>query len=292
MEIKLLERVSQDLQTSKDFFIQRTGNTIDTITAVSNQNKDSLTKTSEQAKEIVMQTSGKIFQSLNEETSQAVITVTQATEKAKNSLTHATSHAVTNISESSKSAVGSIAQTAQKAKEAISQTSVQAVDSIHQVSEQTKASLEQTIQKTEGLSHSLTEGIEKGINSYVTDWINHHVILGWFLTHPLYSIVIFIVLIVLVWGLFQAIGGLIVKSWIAVLLSPAMLVRSLLLKNSQSTTNTINDKLLSPKIDSEDPQERCNTILHRLNEIKQEQDSLLQELAKILETTDLNLKLK
>ncbi|HEY9296601.1 MAG TPA: hypothetical protein VIQ31_09540, partial [Phormidium sp.] len=225
----------------------------------------------------------------------------------------------------SKNAVGAIAQTAHKAKETIFQTSVQAVDSVNQaankakeavttssnlavksvteatnqavsnitqVSEQAKASLEETVQKTEGLSRSLTEVIENGINGYITDWMNHHVILAWFLTNPFYSIGILLLCIVLIWGLFQALGSLIVKTWMSVLVSPVLLARSLLLKNSKSTANTINNGFLSPKLDSEDPQERCHKILHRLNEIKQEQDSLLQELAKILETTDLNLKVK
>lgn len=292
MEIKLLERVSQEWQNSKDFFIQRTGNPIDTITTVSNQTKDSLSKSTEQAKELVMQTSSKLLDNLSQETSQAVNTVTEATEKVKISLTQATSHAVTSINETSKSAVGSIAQTAQKAKETISQSSVQAVDSIQQVTAQAKVSLEETIQKTEGLSHTLTEGIENGIKGYVTDWMNHHVVLGWLFNHPLLAIALLLISIVLIWGLFQALGNLIVKSWMSVFLSPVLLVRSLLPKAYQSTANTINNRLSSPKSDSEDPKERCNTILHRLNEIKQEQETLLQELAKILETTDLNLKVK
>jgi hypothetical protein len=292
MKIALLERFSQDLQNSKDYFAQKVGNTIDTVTAVTNQTKDSLSQTTEQTKELFIQGTSKLLNSLSQETSQAVSTVTEATEKAKNSLTQATSHAVTSINETSKSAVGSIAQTAQKAKETISQTSLQAVDSIQQVSEQAKASLEETIQKTEGLSHTLTEGIENGINGYVTDWMNHHVVLGWLFNHPLFAIVLFLISIVLIWGLFQALGGLIVKGWMSVLGSPVLLVRSLLPKAYQSTANTINNRLSSPKLDSEDPKERCNTILHRLNEIKQEQETLLQELAKILETTDLNLKVK
>ena len=292
MEILLLEKLSLDWQKSKDFFGQQTGSTIDTITTLSEQTKDSLSQTTKQTKELVMQTSSKLLNNLTQETSQAVSTVTEATEKAKSSLTQATSHAVTSINETSKSAVGSIAQTAQKAKETITHTSVQAVDSIQQVTAQAKTSLEETIQKTESLSHTLTEGIEKGINSYVTDWMNHHVVLCWLFNHPLYAIAIFLISIVLIWGLFQALGGLIVKGWMSVLLSPVLLVRSLLPKAYQSTANTINNKLSSAKADSEYPQERCNTILHRLNEIKQEQETLLQELAKILETTDLNLKVK
>ncbi|MFB2936720.1 hypothetical protein ACE1B6_15820 [Aerosakkonemataceae cyanobacterium BLCC-F154] len=292
MEILLLERLSQDWQKSKDFFGQQTGSTIDTITTLSEQTKDSLSQSTEQAKEIFIQGTSKLLTNFSQETSQAVSTVTAATEKAKSSLTQATSHAVTSINETSKSAVGSIAQTAQKAKDTISQTSVQAVDSIQQVTEQAKASLEETIQKTEGLSHTLTEGIENGINGYVTDWMNHHVVLGWLFNHPLFAIAIFLIFILLIWGLFQAVGNLIVKSWMSVLLSPVLLVRSLLPKAYQSTANTINNKLPSPKLDSEDPKERFNAILHRLNEIKQEQETLLQELAKILETTDLNLKVK
>jgi len=281
MKIALLERVSQDLQNSKEIFLQKMGNTIDTVTGVTNQTKDSFSQTTEQTKELFIQASSKLLNNVTQETSQAV-----------SSLTQATSHAVTSINETSKSAVGSIAQTAQKAKETISQSSLQAVDSIQQVSAQAKASLEETIQKTEGLSHTLTEGIENGIKGYVTDWMNHHVVLGWLFNHPLFAIAIFLISIVLTWGLFQALGGLIVKSWMAVLISPVTLVRSLLPIGSKLTVNTINNRFLSPKLDSEDPKERFNTILQRLNEIKQEQDNLLQELAKILETTDLNLKVK
>lgn len=286
MEILLLENLAQDLQKSKDSFVQKTVNTIDTITAFGDQTKDSLSQTTEQTKELFMQTTSKVLNNFTQETSQAVSTVTEATEKAKSSLTQATSQAVSNINETSKSAAGSIAKTAQKAKDTISQTSVQAVDSIQQVSEQAKASLEETIQKTEGLSHTLTEGIENGINDYVTDWMNHHVVLGWLFNHPLFAIAIFLISIVLIWGLFQALGNLIVKSWMSVLLSPVFLVRSLLPKTTKLTATTNNKEFLSPKSDSEDPKERCNTILYRLNEIKQEQDTLLQELAKILETAE------
>lgn len=284
MEIKMLVSIPQELQNQKDFFIQRTGKTIDTITTVSNQAKNTLSKSTEQAKELFTQTNNKLLDNLSQESSQVVNTVTEAAEKAKNSLIQTTTNAVTNINETSKNALGAIAQTAQKAKETISQTSVQAVDSINQVSEQAKASLEETIQKTEGLSHTLTEGIENAINNYIADWMNHHVILAWLLTHPLYSIGILLVSIVLIWGLFQALGGLIVKSWMAVLVSPVMLVRSLLPKTVKLTSTANKNGSLSPKSDSEYTRERCKTILHRLNEIKQEQDTLLQELAKILET--------
>lgn len=284
MEIKMLVSIPQELQNQKDFFIQITGKTIDTITTVSNQAKNTLSKSTEQAKELFTQTNNKLLDNLSQESSQVVNTVTEAAEKAKNSLIQTTTNAVTSINETSKNALGAIAQTAQKAKETISQTSVQAVDSINQVSEQAKASLEETIQKIEGLSHTLTEGIENVINNYVTNWMNHHVILAWLLTHPLYSIGIFLVSIVLIWGLFQALGGLIVKSWMAVLVSPVMLVRSLLPKTVKLTSTANKNGFLSPKSDSEYTRERCKTILHRLNEIKQEQDTLLQELAKILET--------
>lgn len=282
----MLGSIPQELQNQKDFFVQRIGKAIDTVTTVSNQAKNTLSQSTEQTKEVFIQTNSKLFDNLNQETSQVINTVIEATEKAKNSLTQTSTNAITSINETSKNALGSIAQTAQKAKEAISQTSVQAVDSINQVSEQAKASLEETIQKTEGLSHTLTEGIENGINSYVTNWMNHHVILAWFLTHPLYSIGIFLGSIVLIWGLFQAVSGLIVKSWMAVLLSPVTLVRSLLPKTVKLTAITNKNGSLSPKSDSEYTKERCKTILHRLNEIKQEQDTLLQELAKILETAE------
>jgi len=284
MASKVLGSIFQEWQNQKDFFIQSTGKTIDTITTVSNQAKNTLSKSTEQAKELFTQTNNKLLDNLSQESSQVVNIVTEAAEKAKNSLIQTTANAVTNINDTSKNALGSIAQTAQKAKEAISQTSVQAVDSINQVSEQAKASLEETIQKTEGLSHTLTEGIENGINSYVTDWMNHHVILAWLLTHLLYSIGILLVSIVLILGLFQALGGLIVKGWMAVLVSPVTLMRSLLPKTVKLTATNNKNGFLSPKSDSEDPKERCKTILHRLNEIKQEQDNLLQELAKILET--------
>ncbi len=332
MELALLEKFSQDFQNSKDFIVQKSVNTIDTITAVTNQTKDSLSKSTEQAKELVIQTSNTILNNLNQETNQAISKLTEASEKANISVTQA----ATNINETSKNAVRTIGQTAQKAKDTISHTSVQAIDSvnhaankaamtvsditdkakeavatstnlavksvtettnqaisnINQVSQQAKTSLEETIQKTEALSRSLTEGIENGINGFMSDWMLQHQTLAWFLNHPLYSILILVLSVVLIWGLIQALSGLIVKAWTSVLLSPFKLIKPFLRIGSKSAVTAMNNGFVSMKLDSTDPKEQFNYILNRLNEIKQEENNLLQQLEKIVAASDLNLKVK
>jgi small-conductance mechanosensitive channel len=114
----------------------------------------------------------------------------------------------------------------------------------------------------------------------IQDWLLAHPFGNWLLTHPLWAIGLVLIALLLLSGLFGAIAQLTQTLWIVLLRSPVVLIGwlvagiVLLVKMPFSATEKL------PAAETE--QQRLAEILDRLDDLKQEQDKLLQEAKQIL----------
>lgn len=159
--------------------------------------------------------------------------------------------------------IDSLVTNAEKAKDVVTTTG----DKFHD-------SLDRTLGSAERLGNVAVEASERAISTSVMNWLNDHPFLSWLFFHPLITVFVILVSLLLFSGLFRAIGSLSERFWVAIFLLPIKLSRGIfgtIARSSFQITET------------SDKQRRLAFILNRLEEIKREQDALLQEMAGILE---------
>lgn len=155
------------------------------------------------------------------------------------------------------------------------------------------------------------------INDYIQDWLaqnptasNLILIIAWMVNHPLFSILIFILSLVIIWKIVKGLDKLLeitglsvlkvvfnfiwrgVKSiLIAVTKLTGWSWEKLSVKNNQLTNElplplTENTEPVPVKIDKE---QRLQEIQNRLTALNQEQNELLQEASQLLSSSNQNL---
>ena len=162
--------------------------------------------------------------------------------------------------------------------------------------------IEQTSQITDNLNEITRKAIENAIDSTITSWLNEHPLFFWLVTHPIWTSILFIFSLFLIVGLFEALGTLIKSIWIFIFKIPHKLIKKttiLTIKNLQNISyqilskNSSQNKLELTKIHSQsERQQRIIQILDRLEELKQEQDRLLKEIAEMLKIEENNTQPK
>lgn len=192
------------------------------------------------------------------------------------------------------------ADTADKMTAIAQQAQVSVVENI----DKTKDSLEQTLQTFGQLKHTTEDAIGSAIASNIGDWIQNRPIvlrlvqiLAWASDRPILSLVILLFILAIAVSLIKSIGRLFENFWLAILQIPFNLGKFLFLVSYQSFSKISsliiksfsNDERLITSVqeftsDSNEPnnQQRLLEISTRLEEIRQEQNELLQEAAAIL----------
>ena len=233
----------------------------------------------------------------------AVNQVTETSQKAKESLTNSASTAAKAISKSTNQAVDILSQTTDKEKAAFSETTNQAVNRITVNTEQAKASLEASIKKAEGVSGEASKVLQNAISSLISDWINEHPKIFWLVSHPLVSLGILFLAILIVSGLLKALGQFFEKGWLVILQAPIIvsrlifgsvyqLINGLFGRNNlviESKIQPVDLKRLSPQSFAQKEQERLAEIISRLDALNQEQSKLIQEAASILRSDEVSI---
>ncbi len=127
--------------------------------------------------------------------------------------------------------------------------------------------------------------IEHAVSSYFNQWLAQHPYLAWSIAHPLLSLGLVLLAILLLWGLFKAIGRGVEQIWIFLLQTPFKLLQPIFSRMWRSiwrilgnTGETTADLALKPA-DSQVPA-HIDLILDRLHALNQEQQILLGELSK------------
>ncbi len=139
--------------------------------------------------------------------------------------------------------------------------------------------------------------IEHAITSYFTQWLAAHAYLAWIVSHPLPSLGLLLLAIFSLWGLFKAVGRGIEQIWLFVLTTPFKLLQPVvrLFWNSIQRGfghNNSSGKQLESKLISQSHSERSEQIIDRLQVLSQEQENLLSELSKLMNTTTVQSKVK
>lgn len=183
----------------------------------------------------------------------------------------------------------------------------QAVDTVTTTTEQVKASLEDRIQQTEKLSGIASETIQNAIISIIRDWINAHPKVFWLVSHPILTLVILLVAILVLWGFLKALSNFFEKAWLSLWQAVMKLNRllfgfiyqhcrrlSVLIINKvfsykEVKSEALDDIDLSAESSETESSERLLEILSRLEAINQEQKKLLQEVAAILNYDKTNI---
>lgn len=242
---------------------------------------------------------------INQATHKAMGTVAEITGKAKTSLSQAAIQAADKLTETTNKAVETVVEATEKTKNSIAsntsntintitEATTQGVRNITDATENAKTSLEQSMQKAENLRLSFTDSIEAGLTSFVNNWFKDHPILSWIVNHPIQDLVILLAIIVLFGGLLKAIGRLVEKAWISVIIAPFKLIQSFLGIGSKSLGNVMKAGLVTvpsnQTLTQGDRKQDVANIINQLNALKQHQEKLLQELAAILESDELKVK--
>jgi predicted PurR-regulated permease PerM len=126
---------------------------------------------------------------------------------------------------------------------------------------------------------ALGGGVQRALTTSVYDWLDAHPLLSWLISHPLYTIAGILLTLLLLSGLLRAFGRMSEQVWIFILRSPFRLTQWIF----KTTTAVFIAKLPATQVKEQNTQERLAEILTRLETLRQEQDSLMQEIKTILQ---------
>lgn len=198
--------------------------------------------------------------------------LTQKAEIAKSNLTEVVDHTGTNIIQVTDQAQAALGESANSAITSVNQASSRAAIQIEQTTAQAKDALAATLQKAENLSNASAEALQNAIANTFKAWAEAHPLMSWLINHPFLAVVVFLFAILMMGGLLQALGSVFKQVWIVMLRSLWQLGGKL-----PAGVNAV----LSNKQQASNP-ERLTMILQRLEELRQEQNQLLQEIKGIL----------
>jgi hypothetical protein len=139
--------------------------------------------------------------------------------------------------------------------------------------------------------------IEHAITSYFSQWLTAHSYLAWIVAHPLPSLGLSLLAIFSLWGLFKAIGRGIEQIWLFLLTTPFKLLQPVLrlawrwVQRGFGHTNLSGEQLESKQISSSHS-EQIERIIDKLQILSQEQENLLGELSKLMNTATVKSKVK
>ena len=132
----------------------------------------------------------------------------------------------------------------------------------------------------------ISTSIEQAIASYFTNWLGQHFYIAWILAHPMPSLVLLIVGILLLLGLFKAIGRGMERVWIFLLKTPFRLLQPLFRLIWRSTLRIFGHTNFSEsQLAVQTTPERIESIVDRLQTLAREQELLLGELSTLTQAS-------
>jgi hypothetical protein len=142
------------------------------------------------------------------------------------------------------------------------------------------------------MSSSIDRVINTALNSLqhilfdrITDWLQAHPLINWLVIHPRIGVIAVLVAVVLLWGLLGALTQLLQRAWIAVLNAPVRLAWWLILRIGHFLRSQWLVTIAHDNLDGQSPQQRFDAIAQRLDDLRHEQDELLNEMRSLLTVT-------
>lgn len=114
------------------------------------------------------------------------------------------------------------------------------------------------------------------INNAIQNWLESHPKIDWMVDHPLWTLILGLLTIFLFWGLLNAIARFTEQFWLALLRSPLKLSQWIFRGSPKLVAGLFR---LKPK---EDPQKQLKEIVDRLEELRKEEDQLIEQVRKIV----------
>jgi hypothetical protein len=160
------------------------------------------------------------------------------------------------------------------------------------------------VQFNQTLTDGLQQGVYRSLQAWGQGWMEQHPLGFWLLSHPLWAIALCLTVLFITWGLLSAFVQLTQNLWIFLLQAPFKLLKAtfsglLLLVRVVKPGGFLKRKSAVPspfvateaiesqskaELQPQTQQQRLSEILHRLEQLRQEQDALMQEAQTILLT--------
>lgn len=112
-------------------------------------------------------------------------------------------------------------------------------------------------------------------------WLSDHPAIAWMVAHPLWTVGLLFVVLLMTWGLLGAIARFIQEAWLAILQVPLRLAQFLFRGTFRLFLRAAPSQASLPE---SAPQNRMNEILSRLEAIHQEEEALMKEMRSLLES--------
>lgn len=131
----------------------------------------------------------------------------------------------------------------------------------------------------QSLLDSLGDRLLESLSTPLQTWLAAHPIAQWLVMHPLWALGLIVGAIALLVGLFSAIGRLTENLWLRLFQVPLWLFSSIFGGGFQLAKRLSQSSTRHPyKTDSDNPTQRLDQILCRLEELRREEEQLLVEL--------------
>lgn len=253
-------------------------------------------------KDVLVEKTNKVGGYISEETDQAKNYLSELANQSVNSISDAKNESVEVISQTTNNAVSNISEITAQTKEKFAETTEKLTDATTTATNQAVKSLtevaENIMQTRENFSDRITEVVQNYISPAITEWIKSHPLIIWLLNHPLIALVVGLFLIFIVLGFLQVVSDLAKSLFLFILTSPFKILKSIWSLSNKSTS--VEPKFTNKKFSNatdlgknltligsstkiENNPQRLIDISIRLEEIKKEQNLLLQEASEILQ---------
>lgn len=145
------------------------------------------------------------------------------------------------------------------------------------------------LQRTDILRSSINSAIQTEFSRIFQDLAIEHPLVSWAFSHPIWTILLLLVLlsfiVFIIQNLVKSINYLMNTIWVAVLGSPFKLSHYLFnFVKTKASQKKLRDRAIVPVLDSTEQELELSEIMQRLESLNQEQDRLLKQVAKILNT--------
>lgn len=143
---------------------------------------------------------------------------------------------------------------------------------------------------TNQLANGVAEGLQNTVVASFQNWLGAHPIAAWMVHHPIPSLVLAVMLLLLFWGLVRAIAQLTERIWITILQVPLKLSLwfwTLITRPLQGMKQVKPAPLsVAP---SATPQTQLVEILARLEVLYQEQSQLIKEFRTLIANQNIKI---
>lgn len=139
------------------------------------------------------------------------------------------------------------------------------------------------------MSSSVDRLVQLALNSLRTtlsatigQWLAAHPTVYWLVMHPRIGLAVLLLLVFLGWGLVGVLSRLAQQVWIVVLNTPVRVMWWLLLRIGAFLRSQWLMGIANRQLDATQPHRRLEGILQRLDQLRQEQDALMEEVRSLL----------